>query len=96
MANIQSIEIARVAVGYYQVTSLSSAVACPGPGSVVMIQAEGDALRYRIDGTNPTSSVGFLLAEGDTHVINMGQGNIQNIKVIETTGSGILNVQTFR
>lgn len=84
-----------VPAGCTQLTSLSSATGLTTPDHVklTLIQAEADALRWRDDGTDPTSGVGMLLADGDTLVYN---GNPAAIKLIETTGSGIANVCFYR
>ena len=93
---IKGVDEPRVVTGYHQVTVLSSAVDCPGSGSVVMIQAEAQSLRYRMDGIDPTASVGHLLLANNAITINMGSGRIQDIRVIEAVAGGILNVTSFR
>ena len=94
--SIKAVQLAREPVGYYQETSLAAAKPCPGVGCLVMIQAEGQNLRYRIDGINPTATVGMLLQSGETHTLNVGHGRISDIKIIETAIGGILNVSSFR
>ncbi len=93
---ISAVQEARVPIGYHQLTTLTTAQSCPGTGSLVMIQAEAQNLRYRVDGINPTAAVGMLLAAGECHSLNLGAGRITDIKVIETVVGGILNVTTFR
>jgi hypothetical protein len=93
---IKTVEAPRDIIGYFQLTSLAAAAQCPGNGSVVMLQAEAQDLRYDPAGGTPTSSVGVLLPAGTTHLLNVGDGNIPNIRIIETAGGGILNVVTFR
>lgn len=87
----------RHVTGYHQLASgdMTTATSVPGSGSIVMIQAEGQNVRYRPDGINPTSTVGVLLAAGESHTIHIGSGNISNIKVIEAAVGGILNVVAF-
>lgn len=96
--SIQSLDIARECTGYHQVTDLSSAVSCPGSGSVVEIGAEGANVRYRLDGIDPTDTVGSLLPAGGCMVINIGQGNIHKIRLIETTADpgATINVHCFK
>lgn len=81
--------------GYQQVTSLSSATALTVPNGTILavIQAESQNVRYRDDGTNPTASVGFILAAGDNVVYN---GNIAALKFIEVTASAKLNVLYYK
>jgi len=83
--------------GYHQLAagSMSSAISVPGSGSVVVIQAEAQNVRYRADGEDPTATVGMLLAAGESHTIQIGNGNIRTIRVIESAGGAILNVTTF-
>lgn len=74
---------------------MSSAISVPGNGHVVMLQAEAQNVRYRCDGEDPTAAVGVLLAAGESHTIDMGEGTSQQIRVIEAAGGAILNVTTF-
>lgn len=93
---IKTIEAHRDVLGYYQLTGISSATQLPGSGSVVMIQAEAQAVRYDPAGGTPTASEGILLSAGETHTLNVGEGNISKIKVIQVTPGAILNVVNFR
>lgn len=93
---IKALQEAREPTGYHQVTSLGSAVPVPGTGSIVMIQAEAQNLRYRVDGVDPTGTVGMILAAGECHTLNVGDGNIGNIKVIQSVAGGKLNVTAFK
>lgn len=88
----------RTITGYHQMPSgsMSSASSLPGTGSVVFIQAEGQNVRYRPDGVDPTSTMGVLLAAGESHTINIGAGNIPQIKVIEAASGAVLNVIAFK
>jgi hypothetical protein len=54
------------AVGYQQITNLSSAVALSPPtgAMIAVIIPEGEAVRWRDDGVAPTSTVGMPLAVG--------------------------------
>jgi len=93
---IRSLESTRPITGFYQLDGLSSAKSCPGTGTVVLLQCEGTPVRYRPDGVDPTTSVGIKLAVGETHVLNVGQGNIPNLRIIETAASAKVNIITFR
>lgn len=57
----------------------------------VTISVETDQVRFRVDGTDPTSTVGDLLNSGDRLTIN-GTKNIQNFKAIRVTTNAQLNV----
>lgn len=86
--------------GYQQITSLASAVGLtlptatgsPGPRMAV-IQAESKSVRWRDDGTNPTTSVGTLLEAGSDFLYT---GDLTRIKFIETAASAKLNVSFYR
>ena len=96
--SIKSVEQARVVTGYHQhaAGTIDAAAPVKGTGSGVMIQAEAVNVRYRADGVNPTTTVGMLLAAGECHVLNVGEGNISNIKVIGVAANAILNVTAYR
>lgn len=93
-------EAERVPIGYYQVDNadITTPYVCPGNGRIVMIQADGGGVRYRPDGVDPTNTVGVLLADKETHYIIIGEGNMQNIKLIEQTpaGGAKVNIATFK
>lgn len=96
MPGIKTVEEAREVLGYYQLTGMAAATQLPGAGSVVMLQAEAQGVRYDPTGGTPTAGVGVLLSAGETHILNVGDGNVPTIKVIQAAGGAILNVVTFR
>lgn len=49
----------------------------------IIITSETNNIRYRIDGTNPTASVGHLLTAGSTLTLT-GFSTIKNFKAIAT------------
>lgn len=93
---------------YVQITSLSAAVALsasfpagtgtiPGGGTytdfnVALIQAETQNVRWRDDGTAPTTTVGHILAAGESMFY---EGDMNNLKFIEVTASAKLNVTFY-
>lgn len=88
------VDAAQTPLGYEQLTTLSSAKAFTVPTGAVrlVVQAEGDDLRWRDDGTNPTASVGMILLEGDSIVYS---GTLSAFKVIEVNGGGKANGSTY-
>ena len=77
-----------------QNSSLSSAVTLvPETGSnKLLIQAFTNNVRYTLDGTTPTASLGFVLTAGDAPlVIPIGSATI--VKVIEETASASIDFQ---
>ncbi len=90
-------------LGYQQITSLSSATGLtvptrdPNTGANVkanfaLITAEAQALRWRDDGTAPTSTVGMPLAVGVTLQYD---GDLSKIRFIEQVGGGIVNISYY-
>lgn len=81
--------------GYQQITSLNivKALTVPKYAKLVMIQAESQAVRWRDDGTNPSGTVGMVLAAGDTLVYT---GKFAAIKFIEAAASAKLNVTYYK
>lgn len=61
----------------------------------ILLQCEGANVRYTLDGTDPTSSLGFVLTAGaDPVLIPMPEGN--TLKVLEAGTSAILQWQWGR
>lgn len=85
-------------VGHQQITTLSSAVGLTIPAAAdkrancAVIQAETQNVRWRDDATNPTSSVGMVLAAGADMFYD---GDLSAIKFIEVTSSAKLNVTYY-
>lgn len=83
-------------LGYEQVTSLSSAAALaavPAGAAVALIQAESQNVRWRDDGTNPTTTVGSILPAGST--LQYDAGSFARLKFIEVAASAKLNVSYY-
>jgi len=74
-------------------SSLGTAVALTRPGGayLLLIQAQSQNLRYTLDGTTPTASVGFQLFAGDTATILVGAG--MAITVIQETAGATITYQ---
>lgn len=93
---------AQTAISFQQISVIATSTVIPtsmyvkasnhGPASTCRGRLETGAIRFRIDGTAPTSSVGELLDVGDRIEIT-GYTNIQNFKAIRTTSdSGLLSL----
>lgn len=83
-----------VAVGAHQNdTTISTATTLTRPtgGNRILFQALVQNIRYTLDGTTPTASVGFRLTAGDSVEIVMG--GVQEVKVIEETASAVVQWQ---
>lgn len=87
---------ALVPLGYSRISSLSAAAALtsiPAGTTVALIQAEGRDVRWRDDGTNPTTSTGVLLAAGAGFWY---RGTFAAIRFIEVAAGGLLNVSYYQ
>lgn len=77
-------------------TVISSAVTItttqPAASSKLLIQAITQNIRYTLDGTTPTASVGFQLKAGDPPVLIPVRSGMA-IKVIEETATGSIQYQ---
>jgi len=78
--------------GYNQLTTLSAAVSVPGSGRICWLIPETQAVRIRDDGTDPTTTVGFLIPAGVCFKYN---GDVTKLKVIEAAASATLNVLSY-
>lgn len=89
-------------LGYQQITSLSSATGLTVPSvdknglncrpAIAIITPEGEDVRWRDDGVNPTASVGMPLAAGVTLQYD---GDLTLIKFIEQTAGAKLNISYY-
>lgn len=89
-------------IGYQQITSLSSATGLTIPATdknglnqkptFALIIAETQAVRWRDDGADPTTTVGMPLAVG---VPLQYDGDLSKIKFIEQTSGAVLNISYY-
>lgn len=86
--------LALTAKGYQQITSLSAAAALTVPSGaiVALIQAETQSIRWRDDGTDPTTTVGMVLSAGESMFFT---GSLAAFKAIEITASAKLNISYY-
>jgi hypothetical protein len=78
---------------YVQLTDLGSAVGVgSGGGRVALIQSLNQNVRWRDDGSNPTTSVGMRLHAGETMLYT---GNLRNLKFIEEAAGAELNISLY-
>jgi hypothetical protein len=89
----------RKPAGYGQDADFATASALPDLATALtnkaraaLIQAEGDSLRWRDDGTDPTTSVGMLLSVGESFLY---VGDLNTIKIIESSTSSVINVSYY-
>lgn len=81
-------------LGYVQLTSLATAAGLTVPvgATYAIIQAEAQAVRWRDDGTDPTTTVGMTIAAGAELRYD---GNLRGIRFIEAAASAKLNVSFY-
>jgi hypothetical protein len=89
-------------IGYQQITSLSAATGLTVPQRdstganqkpvLALIVAETQGVRWRDDGTDPTSSVGMPLATGVPFAYD---GDLSRIRFIQQSASAVLNVSYY-
>lgn len=85
-----------IPAGYVQMTSLgtsASLTSIPDGVKLVAIQCEAQNVRWRDDGTDPTTTVGMILEVGQTLIYN---GNPAEIEFIEITAGAKLNVTYYK
>lgn len=81
-------------VGYRKLTSLSSAKGVEiGEGRVALIQAINQNVRYRDDGTDPTSSAGMVLFAGQSIWYT---GDLRAIRFIEEVAGAEVNILAYK
>jgi hypothetical protein len=81
-------------VGYQQITSLGTAQALTVPSNarMAMVQPTGQSVRWRDDGTNPTASIGMVIAAGDIMEFTT---DLSALRFIQTTASAVLNISYY-
>lgn len=83
-------------LGCQQITSLSSAAgfsSVPAGATLASIAVENEPVRYRDDGTAPTSSVGTLLPPGGPWPYT---GSLSAIEFIQTAASATVDVCFYK
>lgn len=83
-----------VCLGYQQITDLSSAVGLtiPSGTTLALIVPETQNVRWRDDGTNPTSTVGMPIYIGASLSYD---GDLNKIKFIQEAASAKLNISYY-
>lgn len=81
-------------LGFVRITNVAAATSLTVPNGtkVVTVQAEGQPVRYRSDGVDPTAAIGNLLATGQTLQFS---SNIAAMKFIQTSATATLNVNFY-
>lgn len=82
-------------LGYQQITSLAAAapLTIPGTATFALVQVEGADVRWRDDGTAPTSAIGMLLTSSVPVVFS---GDLSVLQFIQAQASSKLNVSYYK
>lgn len=83
-------------LGYQQLSTISSATALtiPAGATVAYVTAESGTVRYRDDGTNPTTTVGTPLTQGFTLIYVATP--LTAVKFIDTSTGAVLSVNYYK
>jgi hypothetical protein len=87
---------------HQQLTGIGSSVALstltvPADATHVWLQASGATVRFRIDGTAPTASVGFRLINGGAPtVMPIDPSDGTNWKFIQEAATGVVDVMFLK
>ena len=81
-------------LGYQQITATGTAVGLtvPSGANFAMIVGEAQALRWRDDGVDPTTTVGMPLSVG---VDFSYDGDLNRIKFIAAVAGAIINISYY-
>ena len=82
-------------LGYQQYTSLGTAIGLsniPATATLAVIYVEAAAIRWRDDGTAPTSSIGMPVSAGQSFA---HFGFLPNLQFIQSASGAIINVSYY-
>lgn len=81
-------------LGYQQITNLATATGLTPPrgATFALIIPETQAIRWRDDGTDPTSAIGMPL--GPTGILEY-DGDLRSIRFIQQAASAVLNISYY-
>lgn len=86
-----------IPLGYVQIAALAGGSALPaspsGTATLIAMTCEGTAVRWRDDGTAPTSTSGFPLAAGDTLVY---AGLLSALQIAPYAGTPQVDILYYR
>lgn len=88
----ESITVSNVAIGFTSAT-INPPTIEDTPFRAVFV-VEGDEIRFRVDGGDPTASIGLLAKVGATVTIS-GEHDVENFKAIRVTTDAIIQPQYF-
>lgn len=91
----EALSVSNTAVGFTAATHDPVGATSNTPAIAAYASVEGGSVRWRADGTDPTTSVGTLLGDGDEIVV-WGTMDIKSIRFISTAGTVTVNTHFAR
>lgn len=82
-------------LGYTQIVGLAAAtgLTVPAGAQAALIRCESQNVRWRMDGTNPTATIGYPLLVGEE--LELDSAQMAAIKFIQQAATANLNVYFF-
>jgi len=83
--------------GYQQIVGAAAAVSgtVPAGTTVMVVTVEGQAVRYRADGTNPTAAIGTPISNGSSWTFKGTAAVLGAIKFIQQSATATLNFDYY-
>ena len=94
-ANVKTVQGDLQPVGFQQITNLAASTGLtlpPAGARMALIQAIGQAISWRDDGTAPTATVGMQIAVGQTLTYT---GPLAALKMIQAAASATANITYY-
>ncbi len=90
-------------VGHQQITGIGTSTAVsltPTAGKTVyacVVGFTGDTIRFRLDGIDPTTTVGIRRTATDfqSEITIRGSNNVRNFRLIATSGTAVADIAYF-
>ncbi len=94
MSNVHVLAGKYSPLGYQQITDVSGStgLTVPAGSRLALVSCENQNVRWRDDGTAPTSTVGMLLSSGSELSYS---ANLERINFIEIAGGAELNISYY-
>jgi hypothetical protein len=82
------------ALGYQRLTGMSSstALSVPAGARFAIVQVEGEDMRWRDDGVDPTIAIGMLLKNGAAMIYD---GPLAALRFIQVSSGALINIAYY-
>lgn len=88
----ETITVSSTALGFTTATAFPTGLP---PADAAFVSVETDSIRYRVDGLNPTDTVGHLVASGGSFWV-YGTLNCRKLRMIRVTNDATIRVTYYR